>query len=108
MKFDQLIDRKVRNIFLGKSYTKCGGEIIQRPFSKKSKLSIPLDQESKALYILFLLYAKPKAIEICWNYAADYLHSPHIKLFTEIKRGLELGSLPGFPHNFWSKLFLLI
>ena len=44
MKFDQLIEYKMRNIFLEKSYTKCGGEISLRPFSDKSKLSISLDQ----------------------------------------------------------------
>ena len=30
--------------FLKKSYTKCGGETSPRPFSKKWKLSISLDQ----------------------------------------------------------------
>ena len=44
MKFGQLIEYNLRNIFLEKSYTKCGGETIPRPFSKKSKLSISLDQ----------------------------------------------------------------
>ena len=35
--FDFLIMQKnMRNIFLEKSYTKCGGETIARPFSKKS------------------------------------------------------------------------
>ena len=34
----------MRNIFVEKSYTKCDGETIPRPFSKKSKLSIPLGQ----------------------------------------------------------------
>ena len=29
--------------FLEKTYRKCGGETIPRPFSKKSKLSISLD-----------------------------------------------------------------
>ena len=53
MKFGQLIEYNMRNIFLEKSYTKCGGETIPRPFSKKSKLSISLDQYSKVLYILF-------------------------------------------------------
>ena len=81
MKFDPLIDYNVRNIFLEKSYTKCDRETSARPFSKKLKLSISLDQESNVSYSLFLLYAKPKAIEIYWNYAADYLHLPHIKLF---------------------------
>ena len=51
------------NIFLEKSYTKCGGETSPRPFSKKLKLRITLDQWSKDLYSLFLLYGKLRAIE---------------------------------------------
>ena len=44
MKFVQLIEYNMRNIFLEKSYTKCGGETSPRPFSEKLKLSISLDQ----------------------------------------------------------------
>ena len=44
MKFGQLIEYNMRHISDEKSYTKCGGETIPRPFSKKSKLSISLDQ----------------------------------------------------------------
>ena len=44
MNLGQLIEYDMRNIFLNKSYTKCGGETIPRPFTKKSKLSISLDQ----------------------------------------------------------------
>ena len=54
----------MRNIFLEKSYTKCGGETSPRPFSEKLKLTISLDQLSKVLYSLFLLYGKLTAIEI--------------------------------------------
>ena len=43
MKFHQLTEYDMRNIFLVKSYRKCSGETIPRPFSKKSKLSISLD-----------------------------------------------------------------
>ena len=32
IKFGQLIKYNIRNIFLEKSYTKCGGETIPRPF----------------------------------------------------------------------------
>ena len=32
-KIDQLIEYNMRNIFLEKSYTKCGGEAILSPFS---------------------------------------------------------------------------
>ena len=55
MKLNQLIKYNMRNIFLEKSFTKCGGETIPGPFSKKSKLSVSLDQYSKVLYSLFLL-----------------------------------------------------
>ena len=44
MKFGQLIERNMRNIFIEKSYTKCGGETSPRPFSENLKLSISLDQ----------------------------------------------------------------
>ena len=44
MKFGQLIEYNMRNIFVEKSYTKCAGETIPRPLSKKSKLSVSLDQ----------------------------------------------------------------
>ena len=64
MKFGQLIECNMRNIFLEKSYTKCGGETSPRPFSEKLKLTISLDQWSKVLYSLFLLYGKVRAIEI--------------------------------------------
>ena len=43
--FGQLIEYNMRNIFLEKSYTKCGGEARPRSFYKKSKLSISLDQQ---------------------------------------------------------------
>ena len=42
--FGQLIECNMINIFLETSYIKCGKETIPRPSSKKSKLSISLDQ----------------------------------------------------------------
>ena len=44
MKFGQLIEYNIRNILLEKSYTKCGGDAIPRPFSKKLKLNVYFDQ----------------------------------------------------------------
>ena len=35
MKFGQLLENNMKNIFLEKLYTKCGGETITKPFSKK-------------------------------------------------------------------------
>ena len=61
MKFGQLIEY---NIFLKKSYTKCAEETITRLLSKKSKLSISLDQQPKVLNSLFLLYVNLRAIVI--------------------------------------------
>ena len=43
MKFGQLIEYNMRNIFFEKSYTKCGENTISRPFSKMPKLNISLD-----------------------------------------------------------------
>ena len=64
MKFDLSIEYKVRNMFIEKSYENIIGETIPRPFFKKSKLSISLDQYCKVLNSLFLLYANLRAIEI--------------------------------------------
>ena len=49
VKFDQLIEYNMRNIFLEKSYTKWGGDASPRPLYKKSKFSISLDQQSEML-----------------------------------------------------------
>ena len=44
MKYGQLIEYKMRKLFLEKSYTKCGGEAIPRTFPKNKILIISLDQ----------------------------------------------------------------
>ena len=44
LKFGQLIECNMKNIFLEKSYAKCGEETSPRPFSEKLKLSTSLDQ----------------------------------------------------------------
>ena len=49
MEFGQLIECNMRNIFLEKSFAKCGGETSPRPFSEKLKFSISLVQQSKVL-----------------------------------------------------------
>ena len=57
MKPGQLIEYNLRNSFLEKWYIKVGRETI----------SIPLNQYSKVLYILFLLFATLRTIKIDWN-----------------------------------------
>ena len=48
----------MRNVLLGKSYTKRGGETSRRAFPKKSKFSISLDQQFEILHSLLLLYVQ--------------------------------------------------
>ena len=64
MKFRQLTECNTKNIFLKISFRQFGTETIPRLFTKKSKLSISLDQQSKILYNLFILYVRMRAIEI--------------------------------------------
>ena len=69
----------MRNMFLEKPYTKSDGDTIPRPYSKKSKLIISLDQYSKVLKLscrplVFMAY----------------------KALSENKKGLEPLSLPHF------------
>ena len=64
MKFGQLITYNMRNFFLKNHTENVVGKLFLNS-SKKSNLSIPLDQySSKVLYRLFLLYAKLRTIEI--------------------------------------------
>ena len=87
--------------FLLKNHThKLGWRNYSKAFSKKSKLRISLDQWSKVLYSLFLLYPHLRAIEIQWNQAAYHLFLPYIKLFQKTKRSLKLVSLIHFLHDF--------
>ena len=55
MRFGQLTEYNMRNIFLEKSYTSCGRKTIPRLSSKKPNLSISLDQQSKVLCNLYFL-----------------------------------------------------
>ena len=55
MKFGQLIEYNMRNIFLEKPYTKCGGETIPRAFSKLSKLNMSLNLKFYTVYFCCML-----------------------------------------------------
>ena len=52
MKFGQLVEYNLSNIFLQKSYTECGGEASPRPSSEKLSLNISLDQNSLKFYTI--------------------------------------------------------
>ena len=49
MKFGQLIEYNMKNIFLEKSYRKYGGKDSPGPFYRIQKLSISLQQKSEML-----------------------------------------------------------
>ena len=79
----------MKSIFLEKSYTKCCGKT--RPFSKKSKLNISLDQYSKVLYsflffFFFFLYSKLRAIEILKLRCTPLAFSSYIVFLINKKR----------------------
>ena len=54
MKYGQVLEYNMSNIFPEKSYTKCGGDTFRRPFSKKLKLRISLGSVA-LLFIWFVL-----------------------------------------------------
>ena len=76
------------NIFLETSYTKCGGDASPRPNYRKSKLSIPPDQQSETLCSLFLLYVQMEVYETvlkikCWPFT--------LTLFGSFSRNKEMS-----------------
>ena len=87
MKPGQLIEYNMRNIFLEKSYTKCGWETSPRFFSKKSKLRISLDQQPTVLYNFFFIlpsWGLSKCIETKLQTTCFYLILRFFKKQTEI------------------------
>ena len=61
IKFGQLIEYNMRNIFLEKSYINCNGKASPRSFYKKSKyrnMTISLDQQPEMLLSLLLMYVQ--------------------------------------------------
>ena len=56
MKYGQLIEYGMRKLSLEELYPKCGGGTSPRPFSKRPKLSLSLDQQSENLCIFFIYF----------------------------------------------------
>ena len=63
MEFGQLIEFSMRNIFLEKPYTKCGGETSARPFSEKLIEHISGSIFQSFIEFVFIV-CKLRAIEI--------------------------------------------
>ena len=62
MKFGQLIECSMRNIYPEKSDTKCGGERVPDSFRKNKTWAYLWISSFKVLQNLFLFYAKLRAI----------------------------------------------
>ena len=58
MKFVQIMEYKMKNIFLQTSVTKGGEETTPRLFYKKSKVNLFLDQHSEMLKSLFIFHVQ--------------------------------------------------
>ena len=91
----------MRNRFLEKSFTNCGGETISRLSSIKSKLSISLDKYSITFYSLFLIVWQVEGYRKILKLSCKQLASTS-------QRGLELASLPDFLHDFQRKIIALL
>ena len=85
VKFGQLIEHNMRNIFLEKIYTKCG-EASFRPLCEKSKLGVILDQQIEVLWRLFLLYVKVKVYQNILKLRYWQLDFTSYKAFVENKK----------------------
>ena len=91
MKFGQLVECNMTNIFLEKSYTKCDRETSPTSFSEKKK---KIDHMSRSIVwgftkLVFIVCQ----VEGYWN----------ILKLSWIKGGLGLVSLSHFPHNLKKK-----
>ena len=85
MKFGQLREYNMRNIFLEKSYTKCGGETIPRPFLKNQNWCYLWINSRKVCAVYFYWIPSWELIEIYWNWAADHLFLPYYSFFKKQK-----------------------
>ena len=111
MKFPQLIVYKMRNIFVEKSYIKCDGETVPRPFSKKKNWAY-LCIKSLKFYAVCFYHMPSLDIYIIYNIlklSSRPIAFNSFKAFSKkTNRGRELVSLPHFLHDFWRRMFLLL
>ena len=85
-KFDKIIKCNMKNTFLEKLYAKWSGESSLKKFSKKSKLSISLDQQIKVLYNLLLVFAQVECNQNILKLRCRPLAFTSFKAFSKIKK----------------------
>ena len=97
MKFGQLIEYNMRNIFLEKWCTKCDGETSPDPFLKNR------NGAAVCSFIQFVFIVCPN-----WGLPKHTEAKLLITCFYLIQSFLKKVSLPHFQHDFWRKMFLTL
>ena len=103
VEFGQLIQYNMKNIFVEKSYTKCGGESIPDSFVKNENWAYLWMNSLK--FKTFCFYCMPSG-----DYQNILILSCRPLAFTHWRAegGLELVSLRHLLQYFWRKIFLLL
>ena len=98
MKCGQLIEYNTRNIFLEKSYPKCGGNLFSDPFLKNQNWanSGSIVCFIKSVFIVCQVEDYRNILKLSFRPLAFTSN----KAFKKTKRGLELVSLPYFLRDF--------
>ena len=102
MKFGQLIEYSIINIFLEKLYVVVQNvveKLVPEPFIKH-RMSISESTVRKVIKFVFIVCPSRSLPKKYHNSGAGQLPLPYIKLFQKTKRGLELVFLPCFLHDF--------
>ena len=94
------------NIFLEKSYTRCGGETIPKLYSKNSKSSKSQDQFYKSFIQFVFIVCKFGSYRNILKLNSRPLVFTSWKAFPRTKRDLDLISLPHLMHVFRRQIFL--
>ena len=93
-------------IFLSKNLEQNVVEkLVPDPFLKNQNQAYLRTNSLKFYTVCFYCVPKSRTTKRCFN---DDLPLPHVKLFYETKRGLEMFSLPHFLHDFWRKIFPML
>ena len=106
MKFGQSIECNMRNNFLEKLYTKCGGETIPRPFSKNRNWAY-LWINCVTLYAVFFIVCQVEGYKNILKLSSKQLAFTSYKDFLKNKRRSGTSFPASFPAWFLKKFISL-
>ena len=105
MKIGQLKDCNINNVFLEKSYTKCGRETIPRLFSKNIKIEHISGSIVRSCIQFVLVASQVEGYQNILKLRRRPLTFTPYKGLCKTKTGLERVSLPHFRHDFEEEYF---